>query len=250
MDVLLFIYILKRRYYVYQLINVIINLGCGNVNIYTCFLLFIIYSFVGWIIEVITEYYHHKRFVNRGFLIGPYCSIYGAASVIMILLLNKYINDPIVLFVMAVVICSIIEYFASYVMEKLFNARWWDYSNNKFNINGRICLETMIPFGFGGLLLMYFINPFVVKVLSYVPENSLKIVTIILFLLFLMDCIISFKIILGFKKVTFKQEKDNTAEITNKVKDVLIKKSKFSKRLINSFPNLRVRKRKPKKRNK
>lgn len=219
-------------------------------SIYTYFLLFIIYSFVGWVIEIITEYYHHKRFVNRGFLIGPYCPIYGAASVIMILFLNKYIDDPIALFVMALVICSIIEYLASYVMEKLFNARWWDYSNNKFNINGRICLETMIPFGFGGLLLMYFINPFVVKVLSYVPTNLLKIIAIILFLLFLMDCIISFKIILGFKKVTFKQERDNTAEITNKVKETLIKKSKLNKRLINSFPNLRVRKRKTEKRNK
>lgn len=202
--------------------------------------MFIIYSFIGWIIEIITEYIHHKRFVNRGFLIGPYCPIYGTAAVLMIILLNKYLKDPLALFVMAVVICSIIEYFTSYIMEKLFNARWWDYSNNKFNINGRICLETMIPFGFGGIILMYFINPFIVKLLSFIPTTFLNVIAIIIFILFLIDNIISFKIILGFKNTTFVEEKDNTAEITSRVKETIMKKSKFNKRLIKSFPNLKV----------
>lgn len=164
----------------------------------------------------------------------------------MIILLNKYLKDPLALFVMAVVVCSIIEYFTSFIMEKLFNARWWDYSNNKFNINGRICLETMIPFGFGGIILMYFINPFILKLLSFISTASLNVIAIIIFILFLIDNIISFKIILGFKNTTLTKEKDNTAEITTKVKETLIKKSKFNKRLIKSFPNLKVNN-KPKK---
>lgn len=158
----------------------------------------------------------------------------------MILLLNKYLKDPVALFVMAVVISSIIEYFASYIMEKLFNARWWDYSNNKFNINGRICLETMIPFGFAGIILMYFINPLIVKFLLLIPTVILNTIAIIIFILFLFDNIVSFKIILGFKNTTFIEEKDNTAEITSKVKETLMKKSTFNKRLIKSFPNLKV----------
>ena len=202
--------------------------------------MFIIYSFIGWIIEIITEYIHHKRFVNRGFLIGPYCPIYGVAAVLMILLLNKYLDDPIVLFVMAIIISSVIEYFASYIMEKLFNARWWDYSNNKFNINGRICLETMIPFGFAGIILMYFINPVIIKILLLIPTTLLNIISVIIFILLLLDMIISLKIILRFKNTTFTEEKDNTAEITKKVKETLMKKSKFNRRLIKSFPNLKV----------
>lgn len=158
----------------------------------------------------------------------------------MILLLNWYLNDPIVLFVMAVIISSVIEYFTSYIMEKLFNARWWDYSNNKFNINGRICLETMIPFGFAGIVLMYFINPVIVKVLLLIPTALLNIISIVIFILLLLDIIISFNIILKFKNTTFTEEKDNTAEITKKVKETLMKRSKFSKRLIKSFPNLKV----------
>lgn len=141
---------------------------------------------------------------------------------------------------MAVVICSVIEYSTSFIMEKLFNARWWDYSNNKFNINGRICLETMIPFGFAGLILMYMINPLITKFLLLIPNVILNVIAIIIFILFLIDNIISFKIILGFKNTTFSQENDNTAEITLRVKEALIKKSKFSKRLIKSFPNLEI----------
>lgn len=141
---------------------------------------------------------------------------------------------------MAVVICSVIEYSTSFIMEKLFNARWWDYSNNKFNINGRICLETMIPFGFAGLILMYMINPLITKFLLLIPNVILNFIAIIIFILFLIDNIISFKIILGFKNTTFIQENDNTAEITLRVKEALIKKSKFSKRLIKSFPNLEI----------
>lgn len=158
----------------------------------------------------------------------------------MIFLLNRYLKDPVALFVMALLICSITEYFTSYLMEKLFNARWWDYSNNKFNINGRICLETMIPFGFAGIIFMYFINPLMSKFLLLMSPFFIKITAIILFTLFLLDNIVSFKIILGFKNVTFNQENDNTAEITSRVKDVLTGKSRYSKRLIKSFPNLKV----------
>ena len=213
-------------------------------NIYMYFLLFIFYSFIGWIIEIINELITEKRYVNRGFLIGPYCPIYGCGVILMILLLNRYLNDPVVLFIMAVVICSILEYFTSYIMEKIFKARWWDYTERKFNINGRICLETMVPFGIGGLIIMYFVNPFITGVLNMIPTVLLKLISIILFVVFLVDNLISFKIIFKFRNITKKEERDNTAEITAKVKEILSKKSKIGKRLIKSFPDLRIKERK------
>ena len=129
-----------------------------NIKIY--FLLFIIYSFIGWLMETTLKSYEAKKFINRGFLIGPYCPIYGCGCILIILLLKKYEPYPLGLFCMSVVICTILEYLTSYFMEKLFNARWWDYSKRKFNINGRVCINTMIPFGILGTLMMYFINPF------------------------------------------------------------------------------------------
>lgn len=204
------------------------------------FLLFIFYSFIGWIIEIINELITEKRYVNRGFLIGPYCPIYGCGVILMILFLNRYLNDPVVLFIMAVVICSILEYFTSYVMEKIFKARWWDYTERKFNINGRICLETMVPFGIGGLIIMYFVNPVVVGILNLIPLFWIKIISFVLFVVFLVDNLISFKIIFKFRNITKKEERDNTAEITAKVKDILSEKSKLGKRLVKSFPDLRI----------
>ena len=208
----------------------------------TYFLLFIIYSFIGWVVEVIDTYIIKRKFVNRGFLIGPYCPIYGYGSILMIIFLNKYLQDPIALFVMAVFICSILEYFTSYIMEKLFKARWWDYSNRKFNINGRICLETLIPFGIGGCFIMYILNPFIVSILNIINFKILNILTILLFIIFIIDNIVSFNIILNVKNITSSIRKDSTEEITKMVKDVLRNKSILSKRLIKDMNKKRRKK--------
>ena len=87
------------------------------------FLLFMSYAFLGWCMEVICKLFQYKRFINRGFLIGPYCPIYGWGALAITILLKRYTYDVIVLFVMSVIICSFIEYFTSYFMEKKFHAR-------------------------------------------------------------------------------------------------------------------------------
>ena len=102
------------------------------------FLLFIIYSFMGWLMEIIDNIIVKHKIVNRGFLLGPYCPIYGFGCLSLIFFLSNYKSDPIILFFMAIVICSILEYSTSYIMEKLFKLRWWYYIDKKFNINGRI----------------------------------------------------------------------------------------------------------------
>lgn len=199
------------------------------------FLLFIIYSFFGWCMEMVVCYLSTKKWVNRGFLIGPVCPIYGCGCLLIILLLNKYLDDPIVLFVMAMLLCSFLEYFTSYIMEKIFKARWWDYSHKKYNINGRICLDNIVAFGVLGLLMMYLINPFVLKFLGYVDIRVLNIVSIILGIVFIVDSIISFKVITGFKKVAKTIKKDSTEEITKKVREILSKRGVLYKRLVSAF---------------
>ncbi len=209
-------------------------------NLCFYFILFLIYSIIGWVMEVIFTLFKDKTLVNRGFLIGPYCPIYGCGCVLIILLLKRYSNDFFVLFIMSMVVCSILEYLTSYIMEKLFKARWWDYSDRKFNINGRICLETMIPFGLLGCLLMYVINPFISGFISKVPKDILNPISIVLFILFVIDNIASYSIITKLHLHTNKIVMDNTEEITKKVREYVTNHSKFGRRLMKSFPNLKV----------
>lgn len=209
-------------------------------NFQMYFMLFIIYSLIGWIVEVVGILIQEKKFVNRGFLIGPYCPIYGVGGITIILLLNKYMDDPIVLFVMAIVICSILEYSTSYIMEKLFKTRWWDYSNYKFNINGRICLETMWAFGALACFVIYIINPPLISFLESLPSIAFNIISYLLMVIFLTDNIISFKIISNVKVAAKTVKKDSTEEMTKYVREALSKKSLLNKRLINAFPNLQA----------
>ena len=209
-------------------------------SIYLYFLLFLIYSIIGWLIEVVNVSWIEKRFVNRGFLMGPYCPIYGVGGLLSYLLLRKYLDDPLALFMMSILIFSVLEYVTSYLIEKLFKARWWDYSNKKYNINGRICLETMIPFGLLGCFAMYVLNPVLISMLEAIPNIVSIILSIVLFIWFIIDVCISFKVIINFKNLAFSIKKDSTEEITKRVREVLYKKSVLGRRLVNAFSNLKI----------
>ena len=205
------------------------------------FLLFIIYSFIGWVIEVIDAYIKTGKFVNRGFLIGPYCPVCGIGCTLMIILLSKYLDDIVVLFFMCIVTFSILEYMTSFAMEKLFKARWWDYSNKRFNINGRICLETMIPFGLGGVFVMYVVNPVIMYVLTSMPDILLTIFSIVIGILYTLDLCVSVKVISNLKMTARNIKKDSTIEITRKVKEILSNKNYIKRRLIKAFPKLKIK---------
>ncbi|HJJ08990.1 MAG: hypothetical protein U0M05_03650 [Clostridia bacterium] len=214
-------------------------------NVFTYFMLFFIYAILGWIIETTLVSIEKRKFVNRGFLIGPYCPIYGFGGLAITILLKNYTKDPIVLFLMAVIICGILEYFTSYIMEKIFKARWWDYSAKKYNINGRICLETVVPFGILGCLVMYVLNPITFKYLNMLSNSMLNIISAICFTIFITDNIVSYNVISSFTKtvktINVGKIKDNTEEITKKVREVLIGKSFFNKRLMEAYPNLQAK---------
>lgn len=203
------------------------------------FLLFLSYAFLGWCMEVICKLIEKHKFIDRGFLIGPYCPIYGWGALAITLLLKRYMEDPLVLFIMSTIICSIIEYFTSYFMEKKFHARWWDYSNKKFNINGRICLETLIPFGILGVVIMYITNPMLLDLYESIPQVVLHILAGVLLVGFIIDNIISTNVIESINMEGKKLVKDNTEEITEKVKQILREKSWRHRRLIDAYPNLK-----------
>lgn len=205
------------------------------------FLLFIIYSFLGWLLEIIIVSIQSKRLVDRGFLIGPVCPIYGCGALLMTFLLEKYFNDFLALFVFATIIGAVLEYFVSYLMEKIFKTRWWDYSNYKLNINGRISLTSSILFGLLGVLVIHVLNQFFIGILEMIPNIILLILSIVICIVFLTDIIVSFNVISKIKKIDLSDAKDTTEEITAKVKEVLKSRSKLSKRLVMAFPNLRVK---------
>ena len=205
------------------------------------FLLFLMYAILGWIVEVINAYIQKKKFVNRGFLIGPYCPIYGVGMLAIISLLQEYTGNYIVLFILSMTICMVLEYLTSYFMELIFKARWWDYSNKRFNINGRICLETAIPFGLGGMLIMYVINPIFVGFLNTLSDNTLLILGISLMTIFVIDLIVSFFVVIKFRNMSDKVYKDDTELMKKRVAKYLSKYSILINRLINSFPTMRVK---------
>lgn len=183
-------------------------------------LLFFIYSFGGWLLESFGSIFNPKvkKFVNRGFLIGPYCPVYGVGVVLVSLLLKNYTTDIPVLFFLSILICGVLEYFTGYIMEKLFNARWWDYSQKKFNINGRVCLEMLVPFGIAATTILCIINPSLIKLINKLPNLAIHLITAILSIGYICDFVISFRIILSFKNEMY-SSKDNTEEIVEKVKD-------------------------------
>lgn len=180
-----------------------------------------------------------KIVLNRGFLIGPYLPIYGNGAMIIIFCLQRYMNDPIVLFFMAAIISTALEYFTSYIMEKVFKARWWDYSSKKYNINGRVCLENSLLFGIGSLLIMYLINPFFENMLFEASNISVIVFGIIFLTIYLIDTVFSIGIVYKISKTSVFIKKDVTDQINEKVHALLKHNFNLKLRLLNAFPDLK-----------
>ena len=203
------------------------------------FFLFMFYSIVGWILEVLNSVVQEHKFVNRGFLIGPYCPIYGFGCVMITICLWNNTQDFVGLFLKSVFICSVLEYVTSYLMEKIFKYRWWDYSNRRFNINGIICLETMIPFGLGACLIAKVINPFLFKVIGNMNETLSLVLFIVLLVIILIDTVFSNIFVYKISKVQKNTKTDSTEELKAKMIEFISKGRTFYKRIFDSFPDLR-----------
>lgn len=133
----------------------------------------------------------NRKIINRGFLCGPYLPIYGLGAIFVLYALLRYESDPIVVFVFGVIICSALEYFTSFLLEKIFHNMWWDYYERKYNLNGRICLFNSVLFGLGALLVIYVAQPIIDKLLSQLSPTFLNIFALVCLIIFVIDIIYS-----------------------------------------------------------
>ena len=207
------------------------------------FLCYFTYAFIGWAYEsFIWAPLEKKEFLNRGFLIGPCCPIYGIIAILDYYCLF-WIKNPLGIFFFAIFICCLFEYIVSFTFEKAFGERWWDYSKEKVNLNGRICIRTLIPFGIFGLIIVYILNPLLFSMIDMMSKKILAIVSWTSIGIMLIDFFISMNVVSKVtstaKKMSRENPKDDTDEITTKVKKEL-KKSIAGKRLLNAFPDLKA----------
>ncbi len=144
---------------------------------------FFVYSFLGWLIETIYAMFVHGHFVKRGFLFGPVCPIYGFGAVLLLMATKKLYKKPFLKFLIATIAFTLFEYIVSFVLEMLFGLRWWDYSNDFLNIQGRVSLLYSIFWGVIGLILLEKLHPYIQdKIQKITKGNTNNIQKIVCFL--------------------------------------------------------------------
>lgn len=154
--------------------------------------IFIVGGIVGYIYEEIFFLIEDHILVNRGFLYGPFLPVYAWGALLMALLLKKFKKNPILVFLLAMLVTGILEYFTGFFMLEIWHKRWWDYTGLFLNIGGHVCLRSIISFGIGGLLLMYIVDPLLTKGIKKYNSNALNILIIIFGVLYVLDSALSF----------------------------------------------------------
>ena len=139
-------------------------------SVYELTAFFFIYGFLGWVSEVAFAAVEKGKFVNRGFLLGPICPIYGVGVVLVTSLLNPLLKYPVLEYVLCVVICSAVELLTGMILKALFHERFWDYSDQKFNIGGYICLTFSLLWGVVCMVILYLFHPMIFAVVKKVPH--------------------------------------------------------------------------------
>ena len=202
-------------------------------------LLFFMYAFGGWCTEVILKYRQYHRFINRGFLTGPVCPIYGCGAVLITIVIGSLSNVEsgyIMTFALSFVICGVVEYFTGLVLEKIFHARWWDYSQKPMNLHGRVWIGNLILFGIGGVAIIHIINPVIYRFLAIFTLRTREIVATALLAVIAADFVISYFVLKLVKVGIDSSEADNTEEISKEVRQLLTNRSYFYKRFADAYP--------------
>lgn len=219
---------------------------------------FVLYSFAGWICETIYCSALVKKFVNRGFLSGPFCPIYGFGALSVILILQPLVKEKIsienfvIVFLVGMIVTTALEYLTAVLLEKLFHAKWWDYSKDRFNIKGRICLKNSVMFGIMSALLMLFIHPAVEKLTAAVPEYLLLAVELAVGAELIYDLINTVRKLLklnGAIEELLKIQADieqkirtgideKAAELKERMNAIEAKYAKSNRRLLKAFPKI------------
>ncbi|GFN36578.1 putative ABC transporter permease [Tepidimicrobium xylanilyticum] len=203
------------------------------------FLYFTVYSFMGWIMETAFASITQKKFINRGFLIGPFTPIYGFGAIMIIQsstwignMFGNYYISLLMCIVISTLLVTALEFITGYALEKVFNAKWWDYSNNMMNLKGYICLSYSLLWGLLAFLLIQVVHPLITQFIYLIPVSAKRYITALLAVYFLVDTYKSVISTLNLRKAIINHA--NLSE--SKYKDIIIK----YKRIFLAFPRLLI----------
>ena len=204
-------------------------------------LLFFAYSLLGWCIEVTLKFFQFHRFINRGFLAGPVLPIYGSGAALITLVvggLSRFESGYGTTFALSFLICGTLEYLTSFVMEKRFHARWWDYSQKPMNLHGRIWIGNLVLFGLGGVAVVHLVNPLLYPCFGSVSLTAKEIAAGVLLAVFAADYILSHFVLKLVKLGVENSEADDTEAIRKEIYLLLSDKSVFHRRFADAYPEV------------
>ena len=201
---------------------------------------FFIYCFFGWCFESLYVSAHEHRWVNRGFMTGPYIPLYGSGAVLMLFLTIPVRGNYLLMYIVGAIGATILEYITGTVMENLFGVRYWDYTEKRFNIHGRICLEATILWGFFTLIMVEVIQPPIEHMVMMINDRVLYTVTWCLTVVFTFDFASSFRTAIDLKEVLVQAERAKE-ELQRMQKRVEVLEAVMNDSLENAKDELEVR---------
>lgn len=211
-------------------------------GLYETIMYFMIYAFIGWFIESTFKSLLYQKPINSGFLNGPFIPIYAVGALFIITFLQRFQGQNLKLFLIGFFSMTLIEYITGYIMEKIFNTSWWDYTGNLLNIDGKICLENSIYWGLLTAFFVNFMHPKINNFVSKIPTNIGETVILIFIVYFIIDYTITLMEVLNIQEKVkeFILIRDNPIILatTNRVSELKREILKKSKRLIKTYPKL------------
>ncbi len=210
-------------------------------SLYELFAYFIIYSFIGWIMESTFKSLLFNKVINSGFLNGPFIPIYGVGAITVIYFFTPFSNNTLLLFGLGFFYMTLIEFIVGYLMEKIFNTSWWDYTGNFMNIGGKICLENSIYWGLLSVFLLRVMHPFFGQMIASIPKFIGEKVLIGFVIYFIIDYTFTLIEVLNMQEQVkmFVEAKNNIVSVTASKMEALKKYIvKRSRRLVTTYPRL------------
>lgn len=207
-------------------------------SFYQLLWLYIIYSFIGWCGEVVVAAVKRHRFVNRGAVSGPFCPIYGLGAAVVAVFFPELKGNPLFLFLGGMVVNTFVEYVTGRIMEMSLHKKWWDYSDQKFNLGGYVCLKTSVLWGICTVLMIYVLNPVFTGLVGLIPKLWGEIILWVLFGLLIVDFIGTVIAVWGLKKKNGRidQIREGLGRTSKLLENTMTRR--LQARMIKAYPNL------------
>lgn len=210
----------------------------ASYHVYQLLWIFFVYSFIGWCGEAAMAAVRRHKFVNRGFVSGPLCPVYGAGAAAVAVFLPELHDRLFFLFLGGMIVTTFVEYLTGRLLELIFHRKWWDYSDEKFNLDGYVCLKNSAIWGLCSVLMICFFDPLLCRLIDLIPRLAGNILLWILGVLLVIDAVGSGIAVLGLKK---KQSRITqiTEELhkTSKLLENALT-TRIQKRMVRAFPNI------------